>query len=195
MDMSLNNKIYQFYRENIANDNKEDEIEIYGYHDENKKHEVDVIHIDNMYENGLKGYGTIGAYDYDIGMTVDGKSLRVEFVGIARSNVKLFPNILSTCAFKIVNAHFACKPGLVYPDVVKMYYPNVNMKHLYLVTPFLWDGEYTIDIGPYIVTWLQVIPISDAELEYIKRNGSEAFEDLLDKKEVDFLNLNRPSIV
>ena len=59
----------------------------------------------------------------------------------------------------------------------------------------MWDGEYTIDIGPYIVTWLQVIPISDAELEYIKRNGSEAFEDLLDKKEVDFLNLNRPSIV
>lgn len=195
MDMSLNNKIYQFYMENIANDNKDEEIDIYGYYDENKKHEVDVIHIDNMYENGVKGYGTIGAYNYDIGMTVDEKRLRVEFVGIAHSNVKLFPNILSTCAFKIVNDHFACKPGLVYPDVVKMYYPNVNMKHLYLVTPFLWDGEYTIDIGSYIVTWLQVLPISDTELEYIKVNGSETFEDILDEHEVDFLDLNRPSIV
>ena len=40
-----------------------------------------------------------------------------------------------------------------------------------------------------------MLPISDTELEYIKVNGSETFEDILDEHEVDFWDLNRSSIV
>ncbi|SDG75040.1 Suppressor of fused protein (SUFU) [Selenomonas sp. WCT3] len=192
MNIEFNKKIFQCYVDNIVENDSLDKIKVFKYGDEKEKHMIDLFQAP---EDGIISYGTIGTYEYDIGMSLDGKSLRGEFLGVAYEDDKTFSNIISTCSFNIINSKYGFEPGLVYPNVVNMYYPDVNMKHIYLATPFIWDGEYTVDIGPYIVTWLQVLPISDAELEYIKRNGSEAFEDLLDKKEVDFLNLNRPSIV
>lgn len=195
MDMDLNKKIFKFYFSNIAKNKDRKDVNVYGYWDEKEENEIDIVYVNNMCEEGLISYGTIGTYAHSIGLVVDGKPLRVEFLGMAHQEDEFFPHMLSTCAFNIINSHYRCEPGMVYPDVVKMYYPNVNMKHIYLTSPFIWDGEYTLDIGPYIVTFLQAIYISDSEYEYIRKNGSDNFEDILEKANVDILDLNRPSVV
>lgn len=84
----------------------------------------------------------------------------------------------------------------MYPNVVKMYYPKLNMKHVMFVSPFLWDENLaSFDFEDKYVSWLQAIPISEDEYVYAEKNGSEALEDLLEEAGVDTMDLNRPSVV
>jgi len=46
-----------------------------------------------------------------------------------------------------------------------------------------------------IVNFLLAIPISDHELEFKNKNGSEALEDLFQENEVDVFDLDRKSAV
>lgn len=64
---------------------------------------VDILStIDRPYE-GVTSYSTIGLSDYSIGYSIDEKPLRVEIVGASATMFELFPNVLSTCAFNIIN--------------------------------------------------------------------------------------------
>ncbi|MFE3577291.1 hypothetical protein [Lysinibacillus sp. NPDC059133] len=67
---------------------------------------------------------------HSIGKIVDEKFLRVEIVGAGATIHKEFPNILGTCAFCIFNSKMPIYPGKIFLDVVKMYYPDVEMKHV-----------------------------------------------------------------
>ncbi|SDG74878.1 Suppressor of fused protein (SUFU) [Selenomonas sp. WCT3] len=101
---------------------------------------------------------------------------------------------MGICCFNIINSHYDCYPGAIYTDVVKMYYKNTNMKHILFVRPFSWNTDFYLEMDDCIVTWLEILPISDSVLKYITENGCEAFEDILEESEMDILDLNRPSV-
>lgn len=164
------------------------------FYDDNKENSIDIVVMDNKPELYETTFATIGLCNYDIGYSVDGIPLRVEFIGACIDEYNLFGNIISTCAFNIINSSYSCSPGTVYPDVVRMYYPELNMKHVMFVSPFLWDESFTsLDFEDKHVSWLQAIPISDAEYAYVEQNGSEALENLFEQSDVDILDLNRTS--
>ncbi|RNB61197.1 suppressor of fused domain protein [Brevibacillus gelatini] len=166
------------------------------FYDDNKESIIDVVIMDNKPNQYETTYATVGLCNYDIGYSVDNKPLRVEFIGACIDEYTLFGNILSTCAFNIINSDYSCSPGTIFPDVIKMYYPEFNMKHVMFVSPFLWDEKLTsFDFDDKHVSWLQLIPISDAEYNYAKQNGSEALEDLLAQSDVDVLDVNRDSVL
>lgn len=166
------------------------------FYDDKKESIIDIVIMDNKPNEYETTFATIGLNNYDIGYSVEDKPLRVEFIGACIDEYVLFGNILSTCAFNIINSGYSCSPGTIYPEVIKMYYPELNMKHVMFVSPFLWDENLTpFDFEDKHVSWLQAIPISEEEYVYVEKNGSEALEDLLEESEVDILDLNRPSVI
>lgn len=169
---------------------------VFTYGDDNNKSKIAILHSENTPQTGEISYGTIGLCDYDIDLEVDEKPLRVEIVGACISEFKEFGNIISTCAFNIINSGYECYPGIIYPNVVKMYYEDLEMQHIMLVDPFLWDDKLdTLTFDDKIVEWLQAIPISDFEYAYAKEHGSDALGDLLEKANIDILDLERESII
>jgi hypothetical protein len=165
------------------------------FHDANNISAIDLyIGSDRPYE-GVTTYSTIGLSDTSIEMELDdGRELRAELIGACGSNFELFSNIISSCAFNVINDNFSCQPGMVYPNVVKEYYEDTEMKHILLTTPFLWEGLSNIETEKALIAWLLAVPISEAELQYLNENGSDALEEEFEKKDIDIFDIYRGSV-
>jgi hypothetical protein len=168
---------------------------VVNYKDEEEKSDIDIyIGKDTPFE-GINTYSTIGLSEYSIDLVVEDKELRVEFIGSCESEYKEYANILSSCAFNIINTQFSCSPGTVYSDVVREYYKETTMKHILFTDPFLWENIETLELSNYYVTWLMMVPISNEEFEFLKENGSEELENLFEKNNINLFDLNRKSVV
>ncbi|WP_234407857.1 suppressor of fused domain protein [Anaerosinus massiliensis] len=169
---------------------------VFTYGDDNEKSKIAILHAEESPNVGETSYSTIGLSDYNIDLDVESGPLRVEIVAAAPSDLKEYGNVISTCAFNIINSGYSCFPGTIYPDVVQMYYPDYHMKHIMFVSPFLWDEKLeTKNMEDKIIAWLQAIPISESEYQYVEKNGVEIFLDLLEKSNIDILDLDRESVV
>ena len=165
------------------------------YWDENKVSSVDILStIDRPYE-GVTSYSTIGLSDYSIGYSVDEKPLRIEIVGASATLFEFFPNIVSTCAFNIINTKLPIAHGEIFKGVVRMYYPNSEMEHVLFTSPFLWEKLNSIDFLDKKVTWLLAVPISKKELLFAEEEGTEALVDLFEKKDIDIFDIRRNSVL
>mgnify|MGYP001179501563 CR=1 FL=1 len=165
------------------------------YWDENNVSNVDILStIDRPYE-GVTSHSTIGLSDYSIGYSVDEKPLRVEIVGAIATMFDLFPNILSTCAFNMINTKLSITHGEIFKGVIKMYYPDSEMEHVLFTSPFLWGKLNSLDLIDKKVTWLLAVPISTKELLYAEKEGTEALEDLFEEKDIDIFNISRKSVI
>lgn len=169
---------------------------VVAYYDKNKTSKIDIyIGVDRP-DFGISTYSTIGLSEHSIALnSKNGEDIRVEFIAICNSDIIEFPNILATCAFNIINDKYSCRPGTVYPNIVNEYYNDIEMKHIYFTSPFLWDDLKSLEIDNKFITWLMAMPISDNEFDFLKTNGSDALEDLLEKNSVDVFDINRKSIV
>lgn len=172
------------------------EISVIRHQDAKNESVIDILQVRKHPQEGEISYSTIGLSNYDIGLDVEKKPLRIEIVGCAPNYEKEYSNIMSTCAFNIINSHYSCSPGKVFHDVIKMYYPQYQMQHVMFVSPFVWKEEFeTMEFPEKKIAWLQIIPISENECIFIEKNGRDAFEDLLEKSSVDILDLDRKSIL
>jgi hypothetical protein len=166
------------------------------YWDNNRESMIDIFIGANRPYEGISCYSTIGLSSYPIDLkTTDNKKIRVEFIGACDSSSDMFANIISSCAFNIINDKYSCDPGTVYPYVVSEYYPDTEMRHIYFTTPFLWENIHNLEFDDIIVTWLMAIPISDSELNFLKSNGSDQLESLFEEKDIDVFDLNRKSVL
>ena len=90
-------------------------------------------------------------------------------------------------------------PGIVYKDTVEL--PGSELKHCFLAEPFMWDDDsvfasgYTLPDGAGRILWLQAVPITDRELEFLLAQGREAFYDALEREDPDLTDPARPSFV
>ena len=169
---------------------------VYSFYDANETSKIDVYIGADRPDFDLTTYSTIGLSEYSIGLaTKDGKQIRVEFIATCNSRDFEFPNILANCAFNIINDGYSCRPGIVYPDIISAYYNNIEMKHIYFTTPSLWEGLHSIEKEDKLILWLLALPISENEFMYLRENGSDALETLLEKNNINFSDLNRKSVV
>ncbi|WP_246314591.1 suppressor of fused domain protein [Paenibacillus foliorum] len=122
--------------------------------------------------------------------------MRVEIVGACKSEFEFFPNVLATCSFNVINTRLSCSPGVIFKDEVKMYYPDLEMKHVMFVAPFLWeDSLTTLDFPSKKVAWLLAIPISHKEYLFSNEQGSEKLETLFENSQINIFDLNRKSVL
>ncbi|MCH4285859.1 MULTISPECIES: suppressor of fused domain protein [Bacillota] len=177
---------------NIVGGNKK----IYRFYDEAEESSIDIYFGIDSPQEGVTTYGTIGLSDYSLGLKLDGnRELRVELIAACESARPEFGNILSSCAFNIINTHYPCFPGVIYPSVISEYYKNSDMKHILLTTPFLWDDLHPLDDEKNHVTWLMAVPISDKELKYAQEYGTDVLEDVFERKDIDVFDLDRKSAI
>ncbi|WP_163583486.1 suppressor of fused domain protein [Gracilibacillus saliphilus] len=165
------------------------------YWDENNVSNVDILSTIDRPHEGVTSYSTIGLSDYSIGYSVDEKTLRVEIVGASATMFELFPNVLSTCAFNIINTKLSITHGEIFKGVVRMYYPDSEMEHVLFTSPFLWEKLISLDFIDKKVTWLLAVPIFTKELLFAEREGTEALEDLFEEKDIDIFDISRNSVI
>ena len=143
---------------------------------------------------GVTSYATIGLSKHETGLQSNNKSLRVELLGVCDAKEEIFPNILATTAFEIMQSR-KCSHGDIIQNAISEYNPDSEMKHVYLTNPFLWEGFETLKFGDKFVTWLLIVPVSDREKDYAIKNGWEALEDEFEKSNIDVFTLKRKSII
>lgn len=166
---------------------------VYRYYDNNDERSIDILSCIDRPDIGVTSYATIGLSESDIGMVSDNKELRIELLGACDKHEELFPNIMATTALEIMERDY-CEYGQIIPDVIPQYIADYEMKHIYLMNPFLWDEFKTIELEDRIITWLLMIPISDQERDYAVANGYDALETKFEEADIDIFNLRRKSI-
>ena len=156
---------------------------------------IDLLSCQDQPEEGVVSYGTIGVSDYSLRWGGGEFETRLEICGAIESSVEYFPNIITSAAFNIIRSRVVCYPGICMENYVKEYYPHTILPHLYFTSPFLWEDLKTTALKEKIVTWLLCFPVSQAEVEILRREGDGAFEDLLEAKGVDIFDFDRNSVV
>jgi len=164
------------------------------YLNEDETLRIDVLKAANAPQPGIASYCTLGLSDHSIDLWVETKPLRVELATALGDSDNVGANIVSTCAFEAITSKAEITPGYILPNVVALYRPNGPMLHAILLPPNLWSLE-TQPFDAKIVTFLQVVPISDAERELAEQEGSDALEDLFEQAQIDLFDLDRASAV
>ena len=166
---------------------------VYAFKDESGK-EIDIFCVDDSPIEHVSSYSTVGLSDYTLNKKIDDKSLRAEIIGSTDSRNDLFPNIISDCAFKVMDGLSPCMPGTVFLNAIDNYYLDSNMKHMLLTIPFLWE-LHDLEFEHEYVTWLFAVPISESEYHFFVENGYQKLEMLFEKKQIDIYDLNRSPVV
>ena len=142
--------------------------------------------------------GTIGCSMIPIRRSQDEvEDWRIEFVTAINEDSEdiMTQAMLSLTSLMNTLENNCCYPGLVIRNTFPEDCPS-QMKHLLLAYPFLWEeGLESISVKKTQIRFLQLMPISDAEADFISNNGYDAFENKLEEAEVLYNDFYRQSCV
>jgi antitoxin YqcF len=173
-----------------------DQSRVFNYLDNDEILSIPILICPDSPEEGITSYSTIGLSDYPMLQNGVEFPVRLEIIGVGDSNDSWFANVLSTCAFYIMRSSWLCCPGTVLQDVVNLYSRDSSLQHIYFTSPFFWENlSKTTELETKNVSWLLALPISDSEYQYLKKNGDNEFEELLESTDVNIFNLKRSSIL
>jgi antitoxin YqcF len=156
--------------------------------------QIDIMHCIDQPVPALTTWATIGMYEGETGNAVDGTPLRVELVSTCDSSYPDYGNMLASCAFNVLTGDYGIMPGNIYPDIISQYLPDVRMKHMLFVPVFSFEGLSNLELDGVVVTWLEAVPVSQAEMQYARQNGADALQTLLEERGADVADLDRESV-
>lgn len=174
---------------------------VFRYYDQSDEISADLLTVEDQPGEGLVSYSTLGLIHHSIGLRRDDKPLRVELAGCCQERFEYYPNLLSACAFDVMNSHFA--PAVLRPDgglnaaarrdIVNTYVQGSPMKHLLFLPTAL--APWSAPLPPVSFTdkntiWLAALPLSDAELRLWEAEGTETLLRSLDAAKLS--DLARP---
>ena len=162
----------------------------------------DIVVVDNVPAPGFTTYATVGARELPTNVTTpDGRQIRSEFVTVGRTGHRAMADVLDACALAVATGSIHVAPGAVIPGAVGLVDSGRRCEHLVLTPPFLWPDLQVVDetggpdgTGP-LLTRLQAVPITSAEMSAVARDGADALFALLDSADADVTNPDRPSVV
>lgn len=165
--------------------------------DADDRSSVFVLKADAVPRLGVVSFSTVGLSDRPMILRGREFETRVELAGACVSeSAEVYAKVMATLAFCVMNTGWFCAPGVIFPDVVKMYSASETMADVYFVPPYLWNGRlHSLDGDLFSTAWLMAVPISKAEATFAQSEGSVAFEKLLEQRRVDVFDLNRASVV
>jgi hypothetical protein len=166
------------------------------YWDEDESHSVDLLFLENRPTNGVITVTSLGLSDSPLYFRDEEYPVRVEILGCCGIQKELFPNLIATMAFYIIKNHWFCAPGVIYPDVISMYYPDSHMKHIFFTTPFLWEDNLSaLEFSSKKVAFLLAVPISEKEKLYATEHSPRELERIFEHENIDIFNLDRESVL
>lgn len=147
---------------------------------------------------GTVTYSTLGLSNQGLTSKVSGKLIRQElfFVSYSSFGDRNIPGILQRAGKVACESKHAYLRG----EVVGPYGPlfdDLEMEGLYVSSPVYFEdsfGQFDLDENiSYIQSW--VFPITKKEAIYIKQNGWDRFEDMLEGINPDLIDFTRASII
>ncbi|MBP1995845.1 suppressor of fused domain protein [Paenibacillus eucommiae] len=166
------------------------EPKVIRYGDDTGENSIFIMQCPDPLDENVMFYSTIGLSDY----TVGDKKYELMFTGYASEDK--IGNILSTSAFFCIKDNWKVSEGAVFETLVEMYYRDSEMKHIYFTTPYLWEEKLEdFQVENESIFFLLVIPISEAELRFLRENGTEVLEELFEENEIDIFDIDRKSIL
>ena len=144
--------------------------------------------------NGFTAYSSIGLSDYTMYKNGEEYPVRLEIVGVANSSCKYLPNIIADLSFSLMKRGLLYYPGLVFCDLISNYDKLSKFKHVFFTDPFIWEELDPQYIGSKKVAWLLVFPITNDEDEYIRQNGADEFEKILEDRQINACDIERSTI-
>jgi hypothetical protein len=156
---------------------------------------IDIFEKSDTPSEGVSVFSTVGLYNY-YGGTLSGnnKELNPEIMFVSSSELNYSPGILSTLAFMIIRGELDVEPGMIYENLTSEDYPDSDMKHALLAYPYSWEMGY-VELPKTVVPWLQVVPISDAELKCLQKSGYDKLRQLFEDNDIEEFNLYRKSVL
>ena len=167
--------------------------QMHRYGDETDRSTIDLLSCVNSPMKGITAYGTVRLSDH----TLDNDSdLRAEIIGAFPTAVPAFANVITTCAFNVINDNAPLFPGAIHGEALGLYELSPTLRHILFVSPFLWEHRpETLTLPDRKVAWLMAVPITEAERAYTAIHGSRALEEIFEQKDIDIFDVERPSVV
>ncbi|MFL0577790.1 suppressor of fused domain protein [Dietzia sp. 179-F 9C3 NHS] len=161
----------------------------------------DVVVVDGVPAAGFTTYATVGARVLPTNVsTPEGREIRTEFVTVGRTGHRAMADVLDACALAVATGSIHVQPGAPIPNAVGLIEPGRRCEHLVLAPPFLWPDLQVVDetggpdgTGP-LLTRLQAVPITTAEMKLLATDGSDALFGALDAGGADVTDPDRPSV-
>jgi len=171
------------------------QTEVFEYYNTAKSKHIDMmINKETAFEE-VAVYSTIGLSSVDLGISDENsKPIRVELIGVGDLEDENTANIIATSCFEIMDKKM-CYFGMVIPNVVERYVPNLQTKHIILLSPVFWKDYKALESESEIIVWLLCVPITDSEKAYLEKNGLDALEQLLSEQENDITDIYRHSFI
>lgn len=156
---------------------------------------VGILHVPASPGRGVDSWATVEASAFETPFrTPDGRAVRVEFVAAIDARLDRFGDAVAACAFAIDPAN-DIKPGTVYRNAVSRIYAEATTPHLFSVSPFVWGSDFAAyDDDEVHVTWLQLVPITEAEAELVAERGAGALEAAFAQAQPDLFAIDRPGV-
>jgi hypothetical protein len=157
---------------------------------------VDILTCADSPTSSFNSYSTIGLSDHPM-LSAQGEfPTRIEIAGVMEAAAANYHQVLGSAAFRVMRTQEVVRPGAVFDGYVAEYFPDTELPHLYFTAPFYWSEALNSAVfGSKRVSWLLAVPISEAEAQYVREHGDDAFERMLESADADVTSLGRPSVV
>ena len=171
----------------------------------------DILTFKNFPKEGITTYVTSGLSEYVLRDDQNGqKPRRVELISALRDDTdfekltgdigdkKTFyeDSLMYICCYMVIRNSYIFPGDIWNRWFINKYEQFSDMEHLYLPTPILLTNKIqSTTIEGKEIQFLLCVPISDEELKYYEKHGSEALEKLLLKNKVEITDLFRKSVI
>jgi hypothetical protein len=104
--------------------------------------------------------------------------------------------VLATSAFNVIKDGWLAAPGVVFRGLLKEYGLSETLEHVLWVEPFACEQLSDVDLGEGIHAHrLLAVPIFEEERQFLVAEGYDALEKRFADAELEYFNLERPSLV
>jgi hypothetical protein len=161
--------------------------------DRTRKFEIGLLVAAGRPELELSSLVTVGLWQTGL----SGVRERLELAGIFASAQEGCREVLAAAAFKVMRTHQALRHGTVLVNCLHDWYPKANVPHLYFVQADQWSFPQlqTMQLGHLRVKFLEALPITEAEKEFVEQKGGAMLESLLLGAAANLWDLRRASVV
>jgi hypothetical protein len=159
---------------------------------------VQIVKYDKGPFSGTKTFSTLGLNKVQLTSYVSAKQIWQELIFVSYSNIGNLniPALLAQVSQMALDSGSAFLRG----DVIGPYGPIIdgsNLEACYVTIPSYFPESFDAfkvdDRKTIIMSWL--IPITSREVEFIRKNGWEEFEDKLEELDPDLIDFQRESII
>lgn len=186
-------KMVNALREVLGGDQK-----AFSYQKEDAPNKLDIMFAKGSPSRNYLTASTLGLVNRTTGYKDSNtqKDIRAEIIMSSYGGTNMIGKILSTIGIGIYTNNLQYGYGTALKGVLEGYYPNSDMKHVFLMLPPpIWNQPFkVIDFDDSIITFLYALPISEAECDYMREHGIDELQNTFVKENIDMFDFNRKSV-